>query len=141
MNKVLYTEAWYIKNVRQYERKLMLWNVIHEFFSILTVLSGAVMLWMMTVIDDQEHVKLIWSTIAVSILVFCVSVLMAKMQKPKVPVALMIYKNRHVISSALNLTLRPLEPRPLLDNHPDEDDSSPIVSQSVESATVYLHPW
>lgn len=141
MNKVLYTDAWYIKNVRQYERKLMLWNVIHEFFSILTVLSGTVMLCTMTVIDNKEHVKLIWSVIAVSILVFCVSVLMAKMQKPKVPVALMIYKNRHVISSALNLTLRPLEPRPLLDNHPDEDNSSPVVSKSVKGATVYLRPW
>ncbi len=141
MNKAYYTNAWYIKNVRQYERKLMLWNVTHKFFSILTALSGAVMLWMMTVIDDKEHVKLIWSVIAVSILVFCVSVLMTKMQKPKVPVALMIYKNRHVISSALRDTLRPLEPRPLLDNHPDEDNSSPVVSQRVESATVHLHSW
>ena len=136
-----YDDAWYIKNVRQYERKLMLWNVTHKFFSILTVLSGTVMLWMMTVIDDKEHVKLIWSTIAVSILVFCVSVLMAKMQKPEVPTALMIYRNRHVISSALRDTLRPLKPRPFLDNHSDEDDSSPVVSQSVKSATVYLHPW
>ena len=137
----LYTHAWYIKNVRQYERKLMLWNVIHEFFSMLTVLSGAAILCMMTVIDNPEHEKLIWSGIAVSILVFCVSVLMTKIQKPKVPVALMIYKNRHVISSALNITLKPLEPRPLLDNHPDEDNSSPVVSKSVESATVYLNPW
>lgn len=136
-----YDNAWYIKSVRQYERKLMLWNVIHKFFSMLMVLSGTIMLWMTAAIDDKEHVKLIWSTIAVSILVFCVSVLMAKMQKPKVPVALMIYKNRHVISSALRDTLRPLEPRPLLDNHPDEDNSQPVVSQSVKSATVYLHPW
>lgn len=136
-----YTDAWYIKNVRQYERKLMLWNVIHEFFSMLTVLSGAAILCMMTVIDDPEHVKLIWSGIAVSILVFCVSTLMAKIQKPKVPIALMIYKNRHVISSALNITLKPLEPRPLLDNHPDEDNSSPVVSQSVKSTTVHLHTW
>lgn len=136
-----YTNAWYIKNVRQYERKLMLWNITHEFFSMLTVLSGAAILCMMTVIDDPEHVMLIWSVVAVSILVFCVSVLMAKTQKPKVPVALMIYKNRHVISSALRDTLRPLEPRALLDNHPDEDNSSPVVSQRVESATVHLHPW
>ena len=136
-----YDDAWYIKTVRQYERKLILWNVIHEFFSMLTVLSGAAILCMITVIDDKEHVKLIWSVVAVSIWVFCVSVLMAKMQKPKVPVALMIYKNRHVISSALNLTLRPLEPRPLLDNHPDEDNSSPVVSKSVKGATVYLHSW
>lgn len=137
----LYADAWYIKNVRQYERKLMLWNIIHKFFSMLMVLSGTVMLWMITVIEDQEHVKLIWSVVAVSILVFCVSVLMAKIQKPKVPVALMIYKNRHVISSALNITLKQLEPRPLLDNYPDEDDSAPVVSKSVENATVYLHPW
>lgn len=136
-----YNDEWYIKNVRQYERKLMLWSVIHKFFTLLTILSGTVILCMMTVIDDIEHVKLIWSVIAVSILIFCVSVLMAKIQKPEVSAALMIYKNRHVISSALRDTLRPLEPRPLLDNHPDEDDNSPVVSKTLESATVYLHPW
>ena len=135
-----YNDEWYMESVLQYERKLMLWNVIHKFFTMMTVLSGTVILCMMTVIDDKEHVKLVWSTIAVSILIFCVSVLMAKIQKPEVPAALMIYKNRHVISSALRDTLRPLEPRPLLDNHPDEDDNSPVVSKTLESATVYLHP-
>lgn len=136
-----YNDEWYMESVLQYERKLMRWNVIHKFFTMMTILSGTVMLCMMTVIDDIEHVKLVWSVIAVSILVFCISVLMTKIQKPKVPVALMIYRNRHVISSALRDTLRPLEPRPLLDNHPDENDSSPVVSKALESATVYLHPW
>lgn len=28
-----------------------------------------------------------------------------------------------------------------LRNHLDEDDSSPVVSQSVESATVYIDSW
>lgn len=136
-----YNDEWYMESVLQYERKLMRWNVIHKFFQMMTVLSGTVILCMMTAIGDIEHVKLVWSVIAVSILVFCVSVLMTKIQKPKVPAALMIYRNRHIISSALRDTLRPLEPRPLLDNHPDEDDSSPVVSKALESATVYLHPW
>lgn len=135
-----YNDEWYMESVLQYERKLMRWSVIHKFFTMMTVLSGTVILCMMTAIDDIEHVKLVWLVIAVSILVFCVSVLMTKIQKPEVPAALMIYKNRHVISSALRDTLRPLEPRPLLDNHPDEDDNSPVVSKTLESATVYLHP-
>lgn len=130
---VNYTDAWYQMGIRKHERKLMLWNVIHMFFSILTVLSGAVTLYAMSVIDDISHGKLIWSTIVVSILVFSISVVMAKIPKPRLPMSLVIYQNKYVIKQALRYTLRPLS-----ENMDSEYDSSDINNQCAEIGTVYL---
>lgn len=128
-----YTDAWYQMGIRKHERKLMLWNVIHKFFSMLIVLSGAVTLCAMSVIDDIAHWKLIWSTIVVSILVFSISVVMAKIPKPRLPMSLVIYQNKYVIKQALRYTLRPMA-----ETMDSEYDSSHINNQCAEIGTVYL---
>ena len=59
------------------------------------------MLWMVAAIDDIEHEKFVWSTIAVSTMVFVVSALMAKIPKPKLPIGVKIHRGKYVIAAAI----------------------------------------
>ena len=93
--------AGYKRDIRKYERKLRLWNVFHRFLVMIMFLSGTTLMWMCTAVDDIEHEKFVWSTIAVSIMVFIVSALMAKIPKPKLPIGVKIHRGKYVIAAAI----------------------------------------
>lgn len=93
--------AGYKRDIRKFERKLRLWNVFHRFLVMIMFLSGTTLMWMCTAVDDIEHEKFVWSTIAVSIMVFIVSALMAKIPKPKLPIGVKIHRGKYVIAAAI----------------------------------------
>ena len=93
--------AGYKKEIKKYERKLRLWNMFHRFFTILMILSGMIALCMVMAIDDIEHEKLVWSIMAISSLVSCVSVLMTKIPRPKLPIGVKIHRRKYVIAAAI----------------------------------------
>lgn len=93
--------AGYKRDIRKFERKLRLWNVFHRFLVMIMFLSGTTLMWMCTAVDDIEHEKFVWSTIAVSTMVFVVSALMAKIPKPKLPIGVKIHRGKYVIAAAI----------------------------------------
>lgn len=101
MYMALVNRAEYKKEILKYERKLRLWNIFHRFLVMVMFLSGTTLMWMCTAVDDIEHEKFVWSTIAVSIMVFIVSALMAKMPRPKLPIGVKVYRGRYVIAAAI----------------------------------------
>lgn len=97
----LVNRAEYKKEIRKYERKLRLWNVFHRFLVMIMFLSGTTLMWMCTAVDDIEHEKFVWSAIIISIFVFGISALMAKMPRPKLPIGVKVYRGRYVIAAAI----------------------------------------
>lgn len=93
--------AGYKREIRKYERKLRLWNMFHRFLVMVMFLSGTTLMWMCTAVDDIEHEKFVWSVIIISIFVFGISALMAKMPRPKLPIGVKVYRGRYVIAAAI----------------------------------------
>lgn len=93
--------AGYKKDIRKYERKLRLWNLFHRLFVMIMILSGTILLWMCTAVDDIEHEKFVWTVMLVSLFVLGISAIMAKMPRPKLPIGVKVYRGKYVIAAAI----------------------------------------
>lgn len=90
--------AGYKKDVRRFERKLMIWNLFHMTMYAVAVIAGSNLVLFCTALDDFEHERLVFKVLLISALILAVAILLQKIPRPRLPFGIRLYKGRYVIS-------------------------------------------